>query len=251
MNKLILLGTGTSQGIPVIGCTCDVCLSTDPKDKRFRTSAYIEYNGLKILIDCGPDFRQQMLNNHLSEVDVVLLTHEHRDHTAGLDDLRPIIFRQKKPMPVYCSKKTAASVREQFSYAFTEKKYPGAPEFELVETGSNPFQIGGVQIEPVEVYHGAEKIFGYRIGTMAYLTDVKYIEEGEKRKLQGLKVLVLSALRHEEHHSHQNLEEARALGKELGSDRVIFIHMSHHMGRGLGELGDGMGFGYDGMVVDI
>jgi phosphoribosyl 1,2-cyclic phosphate phosphodiesterase len=250
-GKIILLGTGTSQGIPVIGCTCHVCKSDNPRDKRFRTSAYLEVDGVKLLIDCGPDFRQQMLMNEISEIDAVLLTHEHRDHTAGLDDLRPIIFKQGKPMPVYCNARTLASVREQYSYAFAEKRYPGAPEFNLIEIDNLLFEIKGVQIEPVEVYHGEEPIMGFKVGRVAYLTDVKYISEKEKEKIKGLDILILSALRHEEHHSHQNYREAVLLGKESGAGHVVFVHMSHHMGKDLGVVGEGMEFGYDGMCIKI
>lgn len=229
--KVWFLGTGTSQGIPVIGCNDAVCLSSDPRDKRLRVSVWIHWGDSSYVIDCGPDFRQQMLASKCPKVDGILYTHEHSDHTAGLDDIRPFFFRQGD-IPVYAHERVINSLRKRFDYVFTEEgKYPGAPSVTVHEVvNGQPFRLGGEDVIPVNVMHGDLDVFGYRIGDFAYLTDIKYIAPEEKQKLGGLKVLVVSALRHEPHDTHYNLEEALALIQELKPERAYLTHISHHMG---------------------
>ena len=224
------LGTGTSQGIPVIGSNHPVCLSTDPKDKRLRVSALVEYEGYTILIDCGPDFRAQMLTNQITHIDAILYTHEHNDHTAGLDDIRPYFFRQGD-IPIYAHKRVLDSLRKRFDYIFeTENKYPGAPSVVVNEIQNAPFKFKELNIIPVNVMHNRVQVFGYRLADFVYLTDVKTIEEEEIEKLRGVKVLVINALRIEKHHSHFNLEDALEFINKVKPERAYIIHISHVMG---------------------
>jgi phosphoribosyl 1,2-cyclic phosphate phosphodiesterase len=224
------LGTGTSQGIPVIGSNHPVCLSTDPKDKRLRVSALVEYEGYNILIDCGPDFRAQMLTNQITHIDAILYTHEHNDHTAGLDDIRPYFFRQGD-IPIYAHKRVLDSLKKRFDYIFeSENKYPGAPSVVVNEIQNAPFKFKELDIIPVNVMHNRVQVFGYRLADFVYLTDVKTIEEEEIEKLRGLKVLVINALRIEKHHSHFNLEDALEFINKVKPERAYIIHISHVMG---------------------
>lgn len=227
--KLIFLGTGTSQGVPVIGSMHPVCLSTDKKDKRFRTSALLKFKNTDILLDCGPDFRIQMLNNHLSNVDVLLLTHEHNDHVAGMDDLRPINFLKKKDIPVYGLPRVLEDVKMRFPYAFSEVKYPGVPSFELHEVTGN-FTFNGIEIIPINIWHGKLPIIGYRIGKLAYITDAFSIDETEFEKLEGIEILVVNALRIEPHYSHFNLEQALDFIQKIKPKKAYLTHLSHLMG---------------------
>lgn len=224
------LGTGTSQGIPVIGSSHPVCLSTDPKDKRLRVSALVEYKGYNILIDCGPDFRAQMLTNQITHIDTILYTHEHNDHTAGLDDIRPYFFRQGD-IPIYAHKRVLDSLRKRFDYIFeTENKYPGAPSVVVNEIQNVPFKFKELDIIPVNVMHNRIQVFGYRLADFVYLTDVKTIEEEEIEKIRGVKVLVINALRIEKHHSHFNLQDALEFIDNVKPERAYIIHISHLMG---------------------
>ncbi len=229
--KVRFLGTGTSQGIPVIGSDHPVCKSPDPKDKRLRVSVWVQIDNTSIVIDCGPDFRQQMLTSGCSRIDALLFTHEHADHTAGLDDIRPFNFRQGD-IPVYAHERVIQSLSERFAYIFeTENKYPGAPSIEVHEVVNNQnFNIGGHDIIPVNVYHGSLQVFGYRIGDFAYLTDVKTISKEEIEKLRGVKVLVVNALRHEPHDTHFNLDEALAFIADVQPERTYLTHISHVFG---------------------
>ena len=228
--EVTFLGTGTSQGIPVIGSNHPVCLSTDPKDKRLRVSALVECEGYTILIDCGPDFRAQMLTNQVLHIDAILYTHEHNDHTAGLDDIRPYFFRQGD-IPIYAHKRVLDSLRKRFDYIFeSENKYPGAPSVVVNEIQNVPFKFKELDIIPVNVMHNRVQVFGYRIANFAYLTDVKTIEEEEIEKLRGVKVLVINALRIEKHHSHFNLEDALEFINNVKPERAYIIHISHVMG---------------------
>jgi phosphoribosyl 1,2-cyclic phosphate phosphodiesterase len=230
--KITFLGTGTSQGIPVIGSTHPVCLSKDPKDKRLRVSVLLEFaNGETYVIDCGPDFRQQMLRQQVSRLDGILFTHEHADHTAGIDDIRPYFFRQGD-IPIYAHARVIESLKRRFDYIFAdENRYPGAPAVAVhtVERGT-AFKLGMHWIIPVEAWHNRLQVFGYRIGDFAYLTDVKTIEKEELKKLEGVRVLVLNALRQEPHHSHLNLEEALAFIQEVNPERAYLTHISHNLG---------------------
>ncbi len=229
--KITFLGTGTSQGIPVIGSNHPVCLSSDKRDKRLRVSILIEWDTYSYVVDCGPDFRYQMLRENVTKIDGILFTHEHADHTAGLDDIRPFSF-QLGAVPIYAQQRVLTYLSNRFDYIFNDKnKYPGAPsvvQHELSKT--TPFFIGNLKVIPVEVLHGKLKILGFRFGKVAYLTDVKKIEGEEKRKLLNLDVLILSTVRHKEHHSHLSLNEALALIEELKPKKAYLTHISHHLG---------------------
>lgn len=229
--KITFLGTGTSQGIPVIGSTDPVCLSEDPRDKRLRVSVLIEARDTNLVIDCGPDFRQQMLRHPVRRLDAILFTHEHADHTAGIDDIRPFFFRQGD-IPVYAHPRVISSLKRRFDYIFAdENRYPGAPAVEIheVEKGK-PFSLGEVWVTPIDARHNRLQVFGYRIADFAYLTDVKTLEPGEMEHLEGLKVLVVNALRKEPHHSHFNLEEALEFIEKVKPERAYLTHISHKMG---------------------
>lgn len=252
--QLTFLGTGTSQGVPVIGCRCAVCTSTDPRDKRLRSSALVQYNGTTLLLDAGPDLRQQMLREHVQDLDAVLLTHEHMDHVAGMDDLRSFSFAHQPPkdIPIYANARTLDAVKRVYAYAFNNNKYPGIPQFELHQVDTGPFKLNGSEVIPVEVMHRYLPVTAYRIGPMAYVTDAKSIADKEKKKLEGVEVLVVNALRHQEHPSHFNVAEALALVKELGPGRAFFTHISHLMGlHAAMELPAGVELAYDGLRVDI
>lgn len=229
--KVYFLGTGTSQGIPVIGSDHPVCKSTDSKDKRLRVSILIRWENYAYVIDCGPDFRQQMLTSNSHKVDGIIFTHEHADHTAGLDDIRPFNFRQGE-MPIYAHHRVLKDMKSRFGYVFeTVNKYPGAPSVKTIEvTNNTPFSIGNKTAVPVNVMHGDLQVFGYRIDDFAYLTDVKTIEKAEIEKLKNLKVLVVNALREEPHFSHFNLEEALAFIALVKPEKAFLTHISHVMG---------------------
>lgn len=227
--KITFLGTGTSTGNPEIGCQCAVCTSPNNKDRRFRASVLVNVGGKRILIDCGPDFRQQILGETFAKIDGVLITHEHYDHVGGLDDLRP--FCKMGDIFIYSNKIALEALRTRMPYCFSDHKYPGIPILELHEVDAEkPFCIGNVAIQPINLIHYRLPIYGYRIGNFAYLTDVKHIPEGEFDKLKGLDILVISALRIQEHVSHQNLEEALVNIARIGPRRAYLIHMSHHIG---------------------
>ncbi len=224
------LGTGTSQGIPVIACSCEVCVSDDVRDKRLRCSLFLREGDTRIVIDCGPDFRQQMLRARVQALDAILITHEHNDHIMGLDDVRPFNFKQRRSMPLYAQQRVLDTLKRRFAYAFEEKPYPGAPSYDLHAIGERPFRIGSFLIQPLTVLHGEMPVTAFRIGTLAYLTDMKTIAPEEREKLEGIEVLVINALHHRPHHSHLNLEEALAFAKSVGAAQTYLIHMSHHMG---------------------
>ncbi len=229
--QVYFLGTGTSQGIPIIGSDHPVCKSTDFKDKRLRVSVWISWSNFSLVIDCGPDFRQQMLTSECPRVDAILYTHEHADHTAGLDDIRPFFFRQGN-IPIYAHNRVIKNLEKRFDYIFeTHDKYPGAPSVIANEVAvDQPFTLGGKAIIPINVRHNNLQVFGYRIDDFAYLTDVKSIEESEKEKLVGLKILVLNALRVQPHESHLNLDEALELIAELAPEKAYLTHISHKLG---------------------
>ena len=248
--KITLLGTGTSQGIPVLGCDCEVCRSVDSCDNRLRTSCIIESAEANILIDCGPDFRQQLLRNPVQRIDAVLLTHDHQDHVAGLDELRAFIFKQNKPMPIYAEDAVLKNIKKRFDYAFKKNPYPGTPQFQLHTIKPGKLQINGVELEALRVLHGNLPILGFRIGDFAYLTDVNHIEQESAEKLAGLDVLVLDALHHRPHHSHFNLEEAVEEAKRLNAKKTFFTHISHQMGLHAvidKQLPENVFLGYDGL----
>jgi phosphoribosyl 1,2-cyclic phosphate phosphodiesterase len=229
--KVYFLGTGTSQGIPVIGSNHPVCKSTDFKDKRLRVSVWVTWDDHSYVIDCGPDFRQQMLASNCEKVDGILFTHEHADHTSGIDDIRPFNFKQGE-IPIYAHDRVINNLKERFNYIFTTvNRYPGAPSVKTIPVVNNePFQIGNKVAIPVNVMHGNLQVFGYRIDDFAYLTDVKTIDESEIPKLKKLKVLVINTLREEPHFSHLNLEEALDLIALLKPEKTYLTHVSHLFG---------------------
>lgn len=230
--EITITGSGTSQGVPVIGCSCEVCKSNNPKDNRLRSSIHIYYKELSIVIDTGPDFRQQMINNNIKSLDAILFTHEHKDHVAGLDDIRPFNFIQKKPIEVYCNDQVYHALKREFHYIFDPKfQYPGIPKINRNKISDKKFTIMNIlEIEPVEVLHYKLPVLGFRIENFAYVTDAKTITENEKNKLKNLDVLVLNALRLKKHLSHFNLEEAIELVQELRPKKAILTHISHFMG---------------------
>lgn len=251
--KITFLGTGTSQGIPVIGSKHPVCLSSDPKDKRLRVSVMVSWKDHNYVIDCGPDFRQQMLTHNVTKLDGILFTHEHSDHTAGLDDIRPFFFRQGD-IPIYAHKRVSDSLRHRFDYIFTDaNRYPGAPAVAVNTIKKNcPFEIGGMTVIPIEANHNRVQVFGFRIGNFTYLTDVKTMDESEKDKIRGTKTLVINALREEPHHSHFNLEEALKFVTEIEPDIAYFTHISHLLGfHAIVEekLPAGVHLAYDNLII--
>lgn len=229
--KVYFLGTGTSQGIPVIGSDHEVCKSTDYKDKRLRVSVWVIWNDYSVVIDCGPDFRQQMIASNCRKVDSILFTHEHADHTSGLDDIRPFNFRQGE-IPIYAHQRVIENLKKRFDYIFeTENRYPGAPSVRTIEVVNNqPFSIGDKTVIPINVMHGDLQVFGYRVDDFAYLTDVKTVEETEVEKLKNLKVLVVNALREEPHDTHFNLQEALNFIALVKPERTYITHISHVLG---------------------
>lgn len=227
--KITFLGTGTSTGVPETGCTCPVCTSTDPRDNRLRTSVLVETDHNRILLDCGPDFRQQMSHIPFDKLDAILLSHEHYDHVAGIDDLRP--FCRFGDINIYAESNVATAIRTRIPYCFGESLYPGVPRIIMNEININtPFHINDIEITPIRVMHGKLPIAGYRMGRMAYLTDVTLIPEEEYAKLHNLDILIISALRQEPHPSHQNLEQAIANAQRINARTTYFIHFSHHIG---------------------
>ena len=227
---ITFLGTGTSQGIPVIGSTHPVCFSNDKKDKRLRVSVLVEWNDSAYVIDCGPDFRQQMLNIKATRIDGIIFTHEHADHTAGLDDIRPFFFRQGD-IPIFGHKRVIRALNERFAYIFeTENKYPGAPGVKENIISNTPFKLDDLDVIPINFYHKSLQVFGYRFKDFAYLTDLKTIDDDETAKLQNLEVLVVNALRHEPHASHFNLEEALNYIKKVKPKKAYLTHISHLLG---------------------
>lgn len=231
MTKLTFLGTGTSQGVPMISCHCRVCSSPDERDKRLRSSVLVEYKGLTLVVDSGPDFRQQMLREKVDTLDAILFTHNHKDHIAGLDDVRAYNYTQDRAMDVYGEPYVLDTLRREFSYAFAEQKYPGVPEIDLHEIGEQPFDIEGVEIVPVRGYHYRLPVLGFRFGGLVYLTDMNRIEPAEIEKIKGVEVLVINALRREKHLSHFSLEEAIEVIRQVNPQRAYLTHISHQLGR--------------------
>lgn len=252
--KVVFLGTGTSQGVPVIACSCEVCRSFDPRDKRLRTSIMVETGGQTIVIDTGPDFRQQMLREKVKSLDAVLFTHEHKDHTAGLDDIRAFNFFLKKEIDVYCTNRVEDALRNEFAYIFAEIQYPGVPQIRLHNINGEPFDLGGVNIQPIEVMHYKLPVLGFRIGDFVYITDANMIPENQMHLLRNAKVLVLNALRKQTHISHFSLKEAIDLVNEVKPERAYFTHISHQLGlhhEVEEELPDNINLAYDGLKIEV
>ncbi len=228
--RLIILGSGTSTGVPILGCDCLVCMSEDSKDQRLRTSAMLQVGKINILIDCGPDYRQQMFRENLNTVDAVLITHGHRDHIAGLDDNRPIIFNSGKPLRIYAENNVIDELKQIFFYAFNGKDYPGIPEFSIQQITEEPFNIDGINIIPIRCFHHKLAILGFRIGKLAYITDANLIPESQFEKLRDLDVLVINALRQKSHPTHFSLSESLKAISIIKPKKAYLTHISHDMG---------------------
>lgn len=228
--NITFLGTGTSQGVPVIACNCAVCLSENSKDKRLRCSVLVEYNGKNYVIDSGPDFRQQMLRANVQSLEALIFTHEHKDHVAGMDDVRAFNFKQKKDMEIYCSAAVEKALRREFYYVFEANKYPGVPAVNLNRIEKEPFQINDLNVVPIEVMHYKMPVQAFRINDFTYITDAKTVTKKERAKIRGTKVLVVNALRREEHISHFNLEQALAFIKDINPEKAYLTHISHLFG---------------------
>jgi len=252
--QVTFLGTGTSQGIPVIGCNCEVCSSGDPRDKRLRTALMLEKGKDRLVIDTGPDFRQQMLASNVKSLSGVLLTHEHNDHIAGLDDLRSFNFMSKKAVDIWAENRVINVLKRQYPYVFADKKYPGTPELVLHEINQGKIRIGAFEIEPIRLYHYKLPVLGFRIDDVAFLTDVSEIPPESIQKLTGLKLLIIDALRIREHISHFNLEQALDVANKLKPEQTRFIHISHHLGLHANvnsKLPAHIGPAYDGLSMSI
>lgn len=280
-TRLTFLGTGTSQGVPMIGCSCEVCRSSDPRDKRYRASAFVEYGGLDILVDAGPDFRSQMLRAGIRHLDAILLTHNHKDHTGGLDDVRAFNYIERAPIRIYCEKYVEDSLRQEYSYAFAEKRYPGVPEWQITHIGEAPFTVcenvpkvklvwkdgtgyekipcavpehlKSVEVIPVRGRHFNLPVLGYRFGDIAYLTDMNFIPESEFAKLEGLEHFVINCVRRGKHISHFSLEEAVAVAQRVGAKHSWLTHLSHQLPKYEDlsrELPAGILPAYDGLVIE-
>ncbi|MDR0384485.1 MAG: MBL fold metallo-hydrolase [Prevotellaceae bacterium] len=253
--KATFFGTGTSQGVPVIGCKCDVCLSRDLRDKRLRSSILIETGKRKLLIDAGPDFRQQMLRAGISELDAILLTHEHKDHTGGLDDVRALNYISRRPAEIYAERRVLNSIRAEYPYAFVDNPYPGAPKMNLnAITGETHFTAGDVEIIPIRAFHHILPVLGFRIEGLVYITDANRIERPEMKKMLGCKVLIINALRREKHLSHFSLSQALNVAGEIGAEHTYLTHISHQMGlheSAERELPENVRFAYDCLTLEF
>ena len=250
--KVLFLGTVTSTGNPEIGCQCEVCTSSDPRDWRLRASVLVETEGKRLLIDCGPDFRWQMITHKIYHLDAVLVTHEHYDHVGGLDDLRP--FGREKDVDIYAEENVAQAIKTRIPYVFWEHKYPGVPNLLLHTVANEPFRVAGIEVVPIRVMHARLPILGFRVGNMAYITDVKYIPEEEYVKLENLDVLIIDALRADPHPSHESLGEALANIARIRPKESYLIHMSHRIGLHAvveKELPPHVHYSYDGLVIEF
>ena len=252
--KVTFLGTGTSQGVPIICCECEVCRSQNPKDNRLRTSILIESDITKVVIDSGPDFRQQMLRLHLKTLDAVVFTHEHKDHIAGLDEVKAFNYFNKMRMPVYATVRVQEALKREFAYIFAEDKYPGIPEIDLFTVTDQVLKIKDIELLPIDVIHYRLPVKAYRIKDFTYITDANYISEEEKEKIKGSKIIVINALRREEHVSHYTFQQAIDLMTELQPEKAYFTHISHQLGlheEVSKELPSFIELAYDGLSIEI
>jgi phosphoribosyl 1,2-cyclic phosphate phosphodiesterase len=251
--KVTFLGTGTSQGVPVIACGCHVCVSADERNKRLRCSVLIELNNQRLIIDTGPDFRQQMLRQKVQSLNAVLYTHEHKDHTAGLDDIRAFNYFMGTSIDLYLNEYVERAIRREFAYIFEEEKYPGIPQVELIRIKNDPFELFGTSVIPVEVSHYKLPVFGFRFGNFCYITDAKTISAHERNKIRGLKVLVINALRREPHASHLTLDEALDIIDDVRPEIAYITHISHQLGLHTeveSELPANVKLAYDGLIIE-
>ena len=253
--RVTFLGTGTSQGVPIIACPCAVCQSDDPRDQRLRTSILLETETTTVVIDSGPDFRQQMLRAKVKTLDGLVYTHSHKDHVAGMDDIRAFNYLQQKPIDLYANTATQNTLKQEFSYVFNGDKYPGIPEVNLhTITPTHPFRIGDIPFEPIEVMHYKMPVLGFRIGKFTYITDANFISQSSMDQIAGTEILVLNALRREKHISHFSLQEAIDLAQHLGAKATYFTHASHQLGKFEAvsrELPDGIYLAYDTLMLEI
>ena len=252
--KITFLGTGTSQGVPVIACNCAVCLSKNPKDNRLRSSILIESDTTTIIVDTGPDFRYQMLRNHTQKLDAIIFTHPHKDHIAGMDDVRAFNYKQKSAMEVFATEATQESLRREFYYIFSDFKYPGIPLINFNTIALDRFTVGDITLQPIEVFHYKMPVLGFRVKDFTYITDAKTITDTEFKKIKGTKILVINALQIEKHISHFTLEEAIAFAKKVNAEQTYFTHISHKLGKHKDvseELVPNIALSFDGLSFDI
>jgi phosphoribosyl 1,2-cyclic phosphate phosphodiesterase len=252
--KITILGSGTSSGVPMIACMCAVCKSTNSKDKRLRSSIAIQSENTTIVVDTGPDFRQQMLQHNITKLDGVVFTHSHKDHTAGLDDVRAYNFLHQKPMPLYATAFTEMRLRNEFDYAFSAVRYEGVPQLCFEKIGEESFSIGDIQLTPIQVWHHKMPVLGFRIGNFAYITDANKIEDNSMQQLEGVEILVINALRKQKHLSHFTLEESIAICTQLNIQQGYFTHISHQLGLHNEinhELPAHLQLAYDGLTIEI
>jgi len=248
------LGTGTSQGVPVIACNCNVCQSTDLRDKRLRTSIHIQHKNSSFVIDSGPDFRQQMLRAQIKNLTALIFTHEHKDHVAGMDDIRAFNYVLQKKIDIYATLRVQEALVREFPYVFHDFKYPGVPEVNMITIDEHPFNIEGLEFIPIEVLHYKLPVNAYRVGDFTYITDANFISEKEKEKIKGSRIVVINALRREKHVSHFNLEEALELIKELKPEKAYLTHISHQLGKHSDvekELPPNVFLAYDGFEIEM
>jgi phosphoribosyl 1,2-cyclic phosphate phosphodiesterase len=251
---ITFLGTGTSQGVPVIACDCGVCLSTDKRDKRLRTSIMIESEDKVIVIDSGPDFRYQMLREKVMHLDAIVFTHEHKDHVAGLDDIRAFNYKQNAPIDVYATERVQIGLKREFFYIFSDYKYPGVPQLNMHTIGLEPFDIGSLHFIPIEVMHYKLPILGFRIGDFTYITDAKTVSETEAEKIKGTKTLVINALQTQSHIAHFTLDEAISFAQQIGAEKTYLTHISHRLGfhQEVSQyLPPGIELAYDGLKLHV
>jgi phosphoribosyl 1,2-cyclic phosphate phosphodiesterase len=250
--KITFLGTGTSQGVPVIACGCNTCLSSDLHDKRLRTSLLLETKDVTMVFDAGPDFRQQMLREHVSRLDAIILTHEHKDHIGGLDDVRAFNYKSQDAIDIYSEERVQKVIKKEYSYVFSEYQYPGIPKMRLNPVPDHGFTVKNLQIIPIRVFHYRLPVYGFRVGNFAYITDANYIPEESKEKLYGVKYLVINALRKEKHISHFSLREAMDFIREISPKKAFITHISHQMGLHSDvskELPSGIMLAFDGLSL--
>jgi len=252
--KITFLGTGTSQGVPVIACNCNVCQSADLRDKRLRTSIHIQHKNSSFVIDSGPDFRQQMLRAQIKNLTALIFTHEHKDHVAGMDDIRAFNYVLQKKIDIYATLRVQEALVREFPYVFHDFKYPGVPEVNMITIDEHPFNIEGLEFIPIEVLHYKLPVNAYRVGDFTYITDANFISEKEKEKIKGSRIVVINALRREKHVSHFNLEEALELIKELKPEKAYLTHISHQLGKHSDvekELPPNVFLAYDGFEIEM